>query len=95
MGAYKRMMDKLLEPDDYTGALTRGLTCIKAASDSLVVIEGHKGIESYSESLVLFGAGKHKIKISGSGISMPYLDASFAEIRGRIDGVEFVREKSL
>lgn len=95
MGAYKRAIDRILEPDDYTGALTRGAACLKAASDRLVVIEGHKGIISYSESGVSFRARGYEIKIEGGELFIAYLDGSSAEIRGRIDGVSFVREKSV
>jgi len=53
-----------------------------------VVIEGQKGVRSYSDEAVCFSLGKEKLTVSGSNLTICRLGKNFVAVRGKIKSVE-------
>lgn len=53
-----------------------------------VVVEGHKGISTYTETEVTFSLGNKLLKVKGSNLRIKCLSKNFAVISGQIDGTE-------
>ena len=54
------------------------------------VIEGHKGIATYTDTEVAFSLGDKLLKVVGERLSIKRLCKNFAVVVGRIDNVEVV-----
>lgn len=54
------------------------------------VIEGHKGIATYTDVEVAFSLGDKLLKVVGKGLNIKRLCKNFAVVVGRIDNVEVV-----
>lgn len=52
-----------------------------------VVVEGHKGIVSYTETSVVFALRKNKLTIKGGRLSIKCLERNFAVVVGDIVSV--------
>lgn len=54
------------------------------------VIEGHKGIASYSETELTFLLGNKLLKVCGSKLNIRCLSKNFAVVVGNVEGIEVV-----
>ena len=52
------------------------------------VIEGHKGIATYTDTEVTFNLGSKLLKVIGNNLTIKRLCKNFAVVAGRIDNVE-------
>ena len=55
-----------------------------------VIIEGHKGISSYSDNEVSFLLGNKLLKVNGSKLNIKCLNRNFAVVVGDVTKVEVV-----
>lgn len=56
-----------------------------------LVLEGHKGICSYSTEQISFKVGKGSLVIAGTNLQINCLDSHFAVVCGKIVAVEVVQ----
>lgn len=64
---------------------------VELSGQRSALIEGCRGIAEYDcESITL--TGKPRVRVRGSGLELRSLDGGAAQIKGRIDGVDFITE---
>ena len=91
MKGYRKLVDKIMEPDDFETAACRGLPCMRMASDSAVYIDGHRGIIEYDRSVIKLNAKGRKIILKGENMYIAAFSKDFIKIRGKIQEVSFER----
>ena len=92
MTKYRAFIEKICQPNDFETALSRGFLCIKTASDRLVFVEGHCGIDCFSEEKIILRGKNMRVKIEGKGLFMPVFSSDFSQISGEIRAISFERE---
>lgn len=91
MKGYRKLIDKVMQPDDFDGAACRGLPCIRVASDSVVCIDGHRGLIEYDTTRIVARAKGRKIIVTGNDMLLAAFSKTQLKIKGRIFGIEFER----
>lgn len=91
MKGYRKIIEGFLSPDDFEAAACRGLPCIRLASDSVVYIDGHRGIIEYDKTRIVARAKDRKITVTGQDMVIAAFSKTHIKIKGIISGVEFER----
>lgn len=71
--------------------LVAGLAHIELLGDREFYLEGHGGILSYSDTQIDISAGGPVLRVRGSALALRSMTDREVRIRGKIDGVEFLR----
>ncbi len=91
MKGYRKIVDQVMQPDDFDTAACRGLPCIRVASDSVVYIDGHRGLIEYDTTRIVARAKGRKIIVTGNDMLLAAFSKTQLKIKGRIFAIEFER----
>lgn len=81
----RQAQDSLMAED-----LTPQLARIEIIGDKRVLVENHRGILEYSDTLMRINCGKMVIHIAGEGLVLKALSLSELAVSGRITGVKYI-----
>ncbi len=73
--------------EDFVGNMPR----IEIQGDKRVLIENHKGILEYGETLMRINCGQMIVRIVGTALDLKALSLSELAVTGQIISVEYVR----
>jgi len=88
MSRYGKLIEKALAPDDFASAAQRGEPCISIASNSMVYIDGHRGILSYEPEKVVVAFKRGEIIVMGMDLRLSAFGREYVKIKGLISSVE-------
>lgn len=71
--------------------LVAGLAHVELLGDREFYLEGHGGILSYSDTQIDISAGGSVLRVRGSGLALRSMTDREVRIRGKIDGIDFLR----
>ena len=90
-GKKQQLRVRMAELFDLPADLVAGLAHVELLGDREFFLEGHDGILSYSDARIDVSAGTLVVRVSGSDLELRSMTGDAVRIRGRIDGVSFVR----
>lgn len=82
--------DELLEKFGLPRDLFQGMPLLSLSGNRYLCIINHRGIRQYSGELIVIAAKPFGIQIAGKNLCIPSFSADQVEIRGTIEGIEFV-----
>lgn len=88
MSRYGKIIEQALAPDDFSSAAARGEPCISIASNSMIYIDGHRGILSYERDKVVVATKKGEIAVLGDDLKLSAFGRDYVKIRGKILSLE-------
>ena len=94
MDKYSRtqeMRTRMAELFDLPADLVAGLAHMELLGDRQFFLEGHDGILGFSDTQIDISAGALVVRVRGSELALRSMTDREVRIRGKIDGVEFVR----
>ena len=94
MDKYSRtqeMRTRMAELFDLPADLVAGLAHMELLGDRQFFLEGHDGILAFSDTQIDISAGALVVRVRGSELALRSMTDREVRIRGKIDGVEFVR----
>lgn len=90
-GKARELRARMAELFDLPADLVAGLAHMELLGDRQLLLEGHGGILSYSDTRIDVSVGGMALRIEGEGLALRSMTGSELRVRGRIDGVSFVR----
>lgn len=88
----KENIQKAVQKMDLPVSAVLNLPRIEISGDMNVLIEHHKGIIDFDEDSIVIGAKNMNIKITGSDLELSSMNKNEIELKGKITGVELVKE---
>ncbi len=85
------MRTRMAELFDLPADLVAGLAHMELLGDRQLLLEGHGGILSYSDTQIDVSAGGMVLRIQGAELALRSMTDRELRVRGRIDSVSFVR----
>ncbi len=82
---------RMAELFDLPADLVAGLAHMELLGDRQLLLEGHGGILSYSDTQIDVSAGGMVLRIQGAELALRSMTDRELRVRGRIDSVSFVR----
>lgn len=76
---------------DLPADVIAGLPHLEMVGGRQLYLENHKGILSYSGTVIDVNAGALAVRVRGEGLELLAMTAEELRIGGRIDAVEFLR----
>ncbi len=83
-----RWIDELAERFDLPAETAAGAPKITVTGASRVIIENHRGLLEYSDTLIEVGAGRFHVRVRGEGLLLRAMDSEILIISGTIFGVD-------
>ena len=90
-GKTRELRARMAELFDLPADLVAGLAHLELLGDRQLLLEGHGGILSYSDTRIDVSLGGMTLRIEGAGLALRSMTDRELRVRGRIDGVSFVR----
>ena len=81
-------IDDLVERFDLPAETAAGAPKITVTGASRVVIENHRGLLEYSDTLIETGAGRFQVRVRGDGLLLRAMDREMLLVTGTILGVD-------
>ena len=66
-----------------------GEVSVAVTGGTKLVIENHSGIQEYSDEVIILNAGKMRITVFGTGLSIDAMNPVSAVVSGKINSVSF------
>lgn len=73
--------------------LVAGLSHVQLLGDRQLLLEGHAGILSYGTEEIEVSLGDTVLRVRGAGLTLRGMTGEDVRIHGRIDAVEFLRQR--
>lgn len=90
-GKARELCARMAELFDLPADLVAGLAHMELLGDRQLLLEGHGGILSYSDTQIDVSVGGMALRIQGGGLALRSMTERELRICGRIDSVLFVR----
>ena len=87
----RELRTRMAELFDLPADLVAGLSHIELLGDRQLLLEGHEGILSYSDTQIDVSAAAAVVRVRGSGLTLRSMTEREVRIHGKIEGIEFVR----
>ena len=89
--AAQSLRERMAELFDLPADLVAGLAHMELLGDRQLLLEGHGGILAYSDTRIDVSVGGMTLRIEGAALALRSMTDRELRVRGRIDGVSFVR----
>jgi len=90
-GKTQELRTRMAELFDLPADLVAGLAHLELLGDRQLLLEGHGGILSYSDTQIDVSVGGMVLRLQGGGLALRSMTERELRVRGRIDSVSFVR----
>ena len=90
-GKTQELRTRMAELFDLPADLVAGLAHMELLGDRQFFLEGHGGIQAYSDRQIDISAGTVTVRLRGEGLELRSMTGDEVRVRGRIDALEFVR----
>ncbi len=87
----RELRTRMAELFDLPADLVAGLAHLELLGDRQLLLEGHGGILSYSDTQIDVSVGGAVLRLQGAGLALRSMTDRELRVRGRIDSVSFVR----
>ena len=87
----RELRARMAELFDLPADLVAGLAHLELLGDRQLLLEGHGGILAYSDTRIDVSVGGKTLRIEGAALALRSMTDRELRVRGRIDGVSFVR----
>ncbi len=83
-----KWIEELAERFDLPADTAAGAPKITVTGASRVIVENHKGLLEYSDTLIEIGAGRFLVRVRGEGLLLRAMDNEVLIISGTIFGID-------
>lgn len=87
---WRDLPEETAERFDLPADAVAGVPKLTITGKARVVVENHKGLLEYGESMIEVGGGRVRIRVHGAGLELRAMNKDDLVITGQIISVEFI-----